>query len=159
MGTAITVKDYIPIAAAILIMMPPTRHGHRRGSGGQPDAKAKAAPPKAKSSATIYRPLEDPNAGIDQPYRADRGLIPSNGWGHIQYIEGRDVYHDQYNCAERQQITSTTMHKRRCRRCYEIAKSHGAGLYVPPPPLPEGKGNSCDASQNIGKSKAPGTTT
>ena len=115
MGTAITVKDYIlspwvqllliaVIAAAILIMMPPTRRGHGRGSGdgqqGQPDAKAKAAPPKAKSSVTIYRPLEDPFAGIDQPYRAERGLIPSDGWGHIQYIEGRDVYYDQYNCNE-----------------------------------------------------------
>ena len=122
--------------------MPPTRHGHRRGSGsgqqGQPEAKAKAAPSKPRSSVTISRFLEDPNAGIDQPYRAERGLIPSDGWGHIQYIEGRDVYHDQYNCTERQQITSTTTHKRRCRRCYEIAKSHGAGLYVPPPPLPEG---------------------
>ena len=119
MGAAITVKDYIPspwvqlllfavIAAAILIMMPPTRCGHARGSGegqqGQPDAKAKAAPPKAKSSVTIYRPLEDHFAGIDQPYRADRGLIPSDVWGHIQYIEGRDVYHDQYNCNERQQM-------------------------------------------------------
>ena len=90
-----------------------------------------------KASVTIYRPLEDPKAGIGQPYRADRGLTPSDGWGHIQYIEGRDVYHDQYNCTERQQITSTTTHKRRCRRCYEIAKSH-AGLYVPPPPLPDG---------------------
>ena len=54
---------------------------------------------------TTYRPLEDPQAGVDQPYRADRGPIPSDGWGHIQYIEGRDVYHDQYNCNERQQIT------------------------------------------------------
>ena len=171
MGTAITVKDYIlspwvqllliaVIAAAILIMMPPTRRGHGRGSGdgqqGQPDAKAKAAPPKAKSSVTIYRPLEDPFAGIDQPYRAERGLIPSDGWGHIQYIEGRDVYYDQYNCNERQQITSMSTHKRRCRRCYEIAKSHGAGLYVPPPPLPEGVATRATPAKILASPKLQG---
>ena len=171
MGTVITVIDYIlspwlqllliaAVAATILILMPPTRHGHRRGSGsgqqGQPEAKAKAAPPKAKSSVTIYRPLEDSNAGIDQPYRAERGLIPSDGWVHIQFIEGRDVYHDQYNCTERQQSTSTTTHKRRCRRCYEIAKSHGAGLYVPPPPLPEGVASQAAPAKILASPKLRG---
>ena len=91
MGTLITVKDYLlspwiqflviaAIAATILIMMPPTRRGRGRGSGqqGRSEAKAKAAPPKAKASVTSYRPLEDPNDGVNQAYRADRGLIPSD---------------------------------------------------------------------------------
>ena len=105
--------------------MPP-RRGTGRGNSqrGQPDTQSKAAPPKARSSVTNYRPLEDPNDGVTQAYRADRGLIPSDGWGHIQYIEGRDVHHDQYHCTERQQITAPTKYKRRCRHCFEIAKSH-----------------------------------
>ena len=170
MGTVITVKDYLlspwiqflliaAIAATILIMMPPTRHdGHRRGNGqqGQSAAKAKAAPPKAKSPVTHYRFLEDPNAGIDQPHRAVRGLIPSDGWGHVQFIEGRDVYHDQYNCTERQQITSPTTHKRRCRRCYEIAKSHGAGRHVPPPPLPENAASQAAPAKILASPKLQG---
>ena len=117
---------------------------------------ANREPPKARSSVTIYRPLEDPNAGIDQPYKAERGLIPSDGWGHIQYIEGRDVYRDQYNCTERQQITSTTTRKRRCRRCYEIAKSHGAGLDVPPPPLPEGVASRAAPAKILASPKLQG---
>ena len=126
------------LAVSILIMMPP-RRGTGRGNSQQrqPDTPSKAAPPKARSSATNYRPFEGPNDGVTQAYRADRGLIPSDGWGHIQYIEGRDVYHDQYHCTERQQITAPTKHKRRRRHCFEIAKSHGAGRFAPPPPLPE----------------------
>ena len=135
MGTVLTVKEYLlspwiqlllvaVLAASILIMMPP-RRGTGRGAGQQD-----------QTPETNYRPLEDPNDGITQAHRAPRGLIPSDGWGHIEYIEGRAVYHDQFNCTERQSITSYTTFKRRCRHCYGIAEAHGAGMYMPPPPLP-----------------------
>ena len=154
MGTAIAVKEFLlspwtqfflvaALAVSILIMMPP-----RRGTG--------RAPPKAKSSVTNYRPLEDPDDGVTQAYRADRGLIPSDGWGHIQYIEGREVYHDQYHCTERQQITAPTKFKRRCRHCFEIAKSHGAGRFVPPPPLPESTTKSPASAKLLASPKLQG---
>ena len=114
MGAVLTVKEYLlspwiqlllvaVLAASILIMMPP-RRGTGRGNSqqDQPNNPSKAAPPKARTPVTNYRPLEDPNDGITQAYRADRGLILSDGWGHIEYIEGRAVYHDQYNCTELQ---------------------------------------------------------
>ena len=168
MGTAIAVKEYLlspwvqfllvgKIAVSSLIMMPP-RRGTGRGNSqqGQPDTPSKAAPPKAKSSVTNYRPLEHPNDGVTQAYRADRGLIPSDGWGYIQYIEGRDVYHDQYHCTERQQITAQTKFKRRCRHCFEIAKSHGAGRLVPPPPLPEATPKSSAPANLLASPKLQG---
>ena len=167
MGTAIAVKEFLlspwtqfflvaALAVSILIMMPP-RRGTGRGNSqqGQPGNQSTAAPPKAKSSVTNYRPLEDPNDGVTQAYRADRGLIPSDGWGHIQYIEGREVYHGQYHCTERQQITAPTKFKRRCRHCFEIAKSHGAGRFVPPPPLPESTTKSPAPAKLL--AQAPGT--
>ena len=166
MGTVLTVKVLSPwiqfllvavLAASILIMMPP-RRGTGRGTGqqDQPSYPSQAAPPKAPTPVTNYRPLEDPNDGTTQAPRAPRGLIPSDGWGHIEYIEGRAVYHDQYNCAERQSITSYTTFKRRCRHCYEIAKAHGAGMYVPPPPLPATSSSSSAPAKLLASPKLHG---
>ena len=168
MGTAMTVKDYLlspwvqfllvaVLAASIFIMMPP-RRGTGRGNSQQrqPDTSSEAAPSKANSSGTYYRPLEDPNDGVTQAHRADRGLVPSDGWGYIQYIEGREVYHDQYCCGDRQKITAPTNYKRRCRLCYEIAKSHGAGRFVPPPPLPESSTSSSAPAKLLASPKLQG---
>ena len=65
------------LAAIILVMMPPTRHGHGRsrnqGQGGPP------LQPRAN-----YCPLDPPQG---EGNRDNRETVPSGGYGRIEYIE------------------------------------------------------------------------